>query len=93
MARYNSKDYIPTYGDLEAKRDEANARAAAARERGYRLGEYEISYSVNGTHLVEKITAASKSEAIESLKRSCGMVGWYPTGIDAKTLVEPNIYV
>lgn len=93
MARYNSKDYIPTYGDLEAKRDEANARAAEAYDRGYRLGEYEISYRVNGNHLVEKISATSKNEAIESLKRSCGMVGWYPIEIDVKTLVEPNIYV
>ena len=93
MARYNSKDYIPTYGDLEAKRDEANARAAAARERGYHLGEFEISYTVNGTKLVEKITAASRDEAVEALKKSYGMVGWYPFNIETKTLVEPNIYV
>lgn len=93
MARYNSKDYIPTYGDYVAKRDEANARAAAARERGYRLGEYEISYIVNGNHSTEKIMATSKNEAIEILKRSCGMVGWYPIEIEVKTLVEPNIYV
>lgn len=93
MARYSDKDYIPTSADLESKREEANARAQAARDRGYRLGEYEISYKVNGTHLVEKVTATNKNEAIENLKHSCGMVGWYPTEIDVKTLVEPNIYV
>lgn len=93
MARYNSKDYIPTYGDLETRRDEAAARAQAARERGFHLGEYEISYTVNGSHLVEKVAASTKNEAIENLKKSCGMVGWYPIEIEVKTLVEPNIYV
>lgn len=91
--RKNSKDYIPTAADLMHDKDECEARAKAARDRGYRLGEYEVSYNVNGTHLVEKITATSKNEAIESLKRSCGMVGWYPIEIEVKTLVEPNIYV
>lgn len=93
MARYNSKDYIPSYCDIEAKRDAANARAQAARERGFHLGEYEISYKVNGTRLVEKVAASTKNEAIENLKKSCGIVGWYPVEIEAKTLVEPNIYV
>lgn len=93
MARYNSKDYIPSYCDIEAKRDAAEARAKEARERGFHLGEYEISYKVNGIRLVEKYTAMTRDDAVENLKKSCGMVGWYPIEIEVKTLIEPNIYV
>ena len=91
--KFNSKDYIPTYGDLEARRDEWAKNAQAARDRGFRLGEYEVTYKVNGIQLVEKVSGQSKNEVIESLKQQCGLVGWYPTEIDVKTLVEPNIYV
>lgn len=93
MARYNSKDYIPTYGDLEARRDECRKNAQEAKDRGFRLGEYELSYNVLGRSYTEKMSAVSEKEAIETLKQQCGMVGWIPTDIKVKNLVEPNVYV
>ena len=93
MARYNSKDYIPTYGDLEARRDECERNAKAARERGFHLGEFELSYNVLGRSFTEKISASSEKDAIEILKQQCGMVGWIPMNIEVKTLVAPNVYV
>ena len=93
MARYNSKDYIPSYSDIEAKHDAWAENAKAARERGFHLGEYEVTYKVNGHQLTEKVSACTAAEAVEGIKRSCGMVGWYPIDIQTKTLVEPNIYV
>lgn len=93
MARYNSKDYIPTYGDIEARRAEWEKNAKAARDRGFKLGEYELTYTVNGHKFTEKATGASRDAVVEVLKQQCGMVGWNPVSIEVKTLVEPNIYV
>ena len=93
MARYRSDDYIQSYGDIEAKRSEADARAQAARDRGFRLGEYEISYTYGGTKYTDRVTAYSKAEAVEQLKQTCGLVGMYPYDMVVKTLVEPNVYV
>ena len=91
--RTSSKDYIPTYSDFEGQRIDAEKRAAAARERGFHLGEYDITYTVNGTRYTETISAHCKAEAVETVKKNCGLVGWYPIDIDAKTRVEPNVYV
>lgn len=93
MSRSTGSDYIPTYADIEHKRGEAHERAEALRKKGWRLGEFEVTYVVNGAKLVQKMSSRSKTEAVEELKQQCGMVGWVPYGIEVKTLVEPNIYV
>lgn len=87
-----SSDKILTYGDIQLQNEECAKRAEAAKERGFRQGEYEITYTVNGHTFTEKWIAFSTAEAIEHLKENCAAVNWYPTNIIAKTIVEPNAY-
>lgn len=93
MAKRTGEDYIPTYADIENERAECDARADALKQKGYRLGEFEVSYKANGTPYVQKAAARSSVEAVEYIKHQCSMVGWVPYDIDVKTVVEPNIYV
>lgn len=93
MAKKTGSDYIPTYAEIEAERAECDKRTEELRKKGWRLGEFEVKYKVNGAELVQKMASRSKIEVVEELKQQCGMVGWVPYDIEVKTLVEPNIYV
>lgn len=93
MSRKNSNDYIPTGAELERQHEESIQNAKAAKDRGFRLGEYEFSYKLNGRAMHEKVSAVSKTEAMVQFKQQCDIVGWLPYDIDVKTLVEPNVFV
>ena len=93
MAKRTGSDYIPTYADIEAERVERDKRAEELRKKGWRLGEFEVTYTVNGTTLTQKMASRSKNELLEELNQQCGMVGWIPYDVKVKTLVEPNVYV
>lgn len=93
MSRKNSGDYIPTGAEIELQREENSKNAQAAKDRGFRLGEYEFSYKLNGNTMCEKVAAVSKTEAMIQFKQQCNIVGWLPYDIEVKTLVEPNVFV
>jgi len=93
MAKRNSKDYIPSISDLATERSDAEKRAKEAADRGFRIGEYSITYTVSGQTFTQKVSDYSQKDAIANLKKQCGMVGWIPYDISVQTLVEPNIYV
>ena len=93
MSKQTGSDYIPTYADIEHERNEQRARAEAFKQKGFHLGEFEVTYTVNGTTLTQKMVSRSKIEAVFELKQQCGLVGWVPYDIAVKTLVEPNVYV
>lgn len=93
MAKKTGSDYIPTYAELEAERAERNKRTEELAKKGWCLGEFEVTYKVNGAQLTQKMVARSKNEIEGMLKQQCGMVGWVPYDVEVKTLVEPNIYV
>ena len=87
------KDYIPTVADLMHDKDECEARAQAARDRGYHLGKFEVTYTIQGQKFTERISDYSEKDAVDTLKKQCGMVGWIPSEISVKTIEAPNIYV
>lgn len=91
--RKSSKDYIPTASDLAHDRDECDARAQEARDRGYHLGEFEVTYTVQGQKFTQRVSDYSEKDAVENLKKQCGMIGWVPYDVSIKTVVAPNLYV
>lgn len=91
--RKNSKDYIPTAADIMHDIDEREARVQAARDNGYHLGEFEVTYNVQNQKFTQRVFDYSEKDAVDNLKKQCGMIGWIPRDISIKTIVKPNIYV
>lgn len=91
--RTTSSNYIPTVSDLLKKQDAQNTRAAAAKERGFRLGKFQLEYEIAGAKETSVISAYSQDDAIANLKQQFGMNGIIPYNINVKVIDSGNIYV
>lgn len=93
MSRIESKDYIPTYGDYEYQREQDAKRAQEAKDRGFCLGKFKVTYTINGHRMSEVVSSYSSKDALDLVKQQCGMVGWLPIDMSVVTIDEPNVYV
>jgi hypothetical protein len=70
-------DRILTVGDYERMRAECEARRSKIDPRNV----YTIEYDIFGKLMTEKVLALTSNDAIDSVKRTCGMVGMIPMNI------------
>lgn len=45
------------------------------------MNEYVAKYKIFGNPVIERVSAITQADAIEIVKKNCGMVGWIPTDL------------
>jgi hypothetical protein len=45
------------------------------------MNDYIANYKIFGKPITERVTASTQADAVEIVKKNCGMVGWIPTDL------------